>query len=189
MRSRRRALGYRQRARAAESLARQAAGLATWRRSRRVGLYLANDGEIDPAAIARRAWQQGKRCYLPVVLDEGGMAFRLWRQEQFLQANRYGIPEPRPGTATCPVRALDILFVPLVAFDRRGNRLGMGGGYYDRLLAFRARQPWARPLLAGLAYDFQQAGDLAPNPWDIPLDVIVTNSGIVSARGYSRNRR
>ena len=188
MRSRRRALGHWQRQRAARALAGNACRLPHWHRAGRIGLYLANDGEIDPVAIARLAWRQGKRCYLPVVLDQGAMEFRLWYPQQRLLPNRFGILEPTLGVATCPVRQLDILFVPLVAFDSAGNRLGMGGGYYDRLLAFRQHQPWSAPLLAGLAYSFQQVGSMEPDPWDIPLDAIVTEAGIIPG-AYSRKRR
>jgi 5-formyltetrahydrofolate cyclo-ligase len=94
-----------------------------------------------------------------------------------LQENRFGIPEPCvPARALVRAQLLDLILVPLVAFDASGNRLGMGGGYYDRSLAFVAqRQHWRKPHVVGLAYEFQRVARMPANAWDVPLAAVVTN--------------
>ncbi|GAL27902.1 5-formyltetrahydrofolate cyclo-ligase [Vibrio variabilis] len=92
--------------------------------------------------------------------------------------NQYKILEPRlDKQMICPVADLDIIFTPLVAFDEQGQRLGMGGGYYDRTLA-----PWESkstgPIAIGLAHDCQQVSALPTESWDIPLSTIMTPSKI-----------
>ncbi len=145
-----------------------------FRNSGRIGVYLPNDGEMDPRPLLRRAWSMGKRCYLP-VLDPLG-SNRLWfvpyRAGDALRINRYGIPEPtHPARARVRAGALDLILAPLVAFDRHGHRLGMGGGYYDRSLAFlRHRRHWRRPRLYGLAFEFQRVKRLRAAAWDVALD-------------------
>jgi len=98
-----------------------------------------------------------------------------------LAANRYGIPEPVVRELIKPW-ALDLILTPLVAFDTTGHRIGMGGGYYDRSLAFlHSRQHWQKPCRLGLAYEFQKQVMIEPNPWDIPLDGIATEACIYTA--------
>lgn len=151
-----------------------AAASPVFRNSRRIAFYLPNDGEMDPGPLLRRAWSMGKLCYLP-VLDALG-ANRLWfapyHAGDALQMNRYGIPEPvHAARAWVRASALDLILAPLVAFDRHGHRLGMGGGYYDRSLAFlHRRHHWRRPRLYGLAFEFQRVGHLQPAAWDVALD-------------------
>lgn len=155
-------------------MTRIAAASGVFRNSARIGLYLPNDGEMDPLPLLRRAWSRRKRCYLP-VLDRLG-SNRLWfvpyRPGDPLRANRFGIPEPvHAARVRVRAHALDLILAPLVAFDRRGNRLGMGGGYYDRSLEFlRRRRYWRRPRLYGLAYEFQRVARLQAAAWDIGLD-------------------
>ena len=95
--------------------------------------------------------------------------------------NRYGIPEPaHPNKArNFPLRSLDLVLMPLVGFDTQGNRLGMGGGYYDRSFAFLHRHShWRKPHLMGTAYEFQRLSKLDAQPWDVPLDAIVTEANL-----------
>jgi 5-formyltetrahydrofolate cyclo-ligase len=174
IRERRRRLSDAERRAASRRMARIAAGSRVFRNSTRIGLYLPNDGEMDPHPLLRRAWSMGKRCYLP-VLDPIG-SNRLWfmpyRAGDALTPNRFGIPEPSHA-ARVRVRAdaLDLILAPLVAFDHQGHRLGMGGGYYDRSLDFlRRRRYWRRPLLYGLAYEFQRIPALQAAAWDVALD-------------------
>lgn len=155
-------------------MARIAAGSRVFRNSTRIGLYLPNDGEMDPLPLLHRAWSMRKRCYLP-VLDPIG-SNRLWfmpyRAGDALTPNRFGIPEPAHAARTrVRADALNLILAPLVAFDRHGHRLGMGGGYYDRSLDFlRRRRYWRRPLLYGIAYEFQRVPALRAAVWDIGLD-------------------
>ena len=151
--------------------------------SQRIALYLSNDGEMDPWPIIEAAWQRHKQCYLPVLGLRPGN--RLWfipyHPAGKLTNNRFGIPEPvhaRQQRSLKP-QSLDLILMPLVAFDQHGNRLGMGGGFYDRTLSFlHHRHSWRKPRLIGLAYEFQRVDHLPNQHWDVPLDAIVTENRI-----------
>lgn len=149
-------------------------------RSRHIAFYLPNDGEIDPTPLMRRARRMGKQCYLPVV---GGwpkerMRFQRIRASERWSKNRFGIAEPGPSHGRqCPAWRLDLVLMPLVGFDAKGNRLGMGGGFYDRAFAYRKRRlRWQGPRLLGVAHDCQKVEALPVASWDIPLDGIVSDS-------------
>ena len=178
LRRRRRALSPVQRRRAAEALARAAARSPLFRRSRRIAAYLCADGEIDPAPLVRLAWRLGKQVYLPVVPRHGGrLAFRRYSPHSVLRPGPFGLPHP-VGSRCLPVRRLDLVLAPLVAFDRRGRRLGMGGGFYDRTFAATAGRRWGRPRLLGLGYAFQELEELPSEPWDLPLWGVLTDRGL-----------
>ncbi|MGD8207439.1 MAG: 5-formyltetrahydrofolate cyclo-ligase [Chromatiales bacterium] len=151
-------------------------------RARRIALYWPADGELDPFPLLARLSRPSRRWYLPVLRVH--TAARLWfvryRPGDRLRANRFGIPEPvRRGRHLIHPGHLDLLLMPLVGFDADCHRLGMGGGYYDRSLAFlRGHRRWARPLLVGLAHDCQRVERIDPRPWDLPLDAVVTEKGI-----------
>ena len=105
------------------------------------------------------------------------MCFAPYQTGDKLIKNEFGIPEPAVSPrALIPARQLDVVFAPLVAFDLSGNRLGMGGGYYDKTFSFLThRTKWRKPHLVGIAYDFQQVGNLDHFPWDVPLGSIITD--------------
>ncbi|MCG6887218.1 MAG: 5-formyltetrahydrofolate cyclo-ligase [Proteobacteria bacterium] len=152
--------------------------------SHRIAFYLPNDGEIDLQPLIEYAWQTGKQCYLPVIGPRNSR--RLWflpyAPHSPLWTNRFGISEPlhHPGERRFKPHALNLILLPLVAFDANGNRLGMGGGFYDRTFAFLThRRIWHRPRLLGTAYQFQQQASLPVYPWDVPLDGIATEQGII----------
>lgn len=177
MRARRRALSARERRDAAEALRERLLAFPPLRRARRIALYLANDGELDPAPLCAALSALGKRVYLPVLnpCSPGRLHFAEHRPGERLYPNRYGIPEPAPRLGRlCPAWALDLVLTPLVAFDAAGHRLGMGGGYYDRSFAFRQTARRGRPWLVGIAYGFQCVEDLPSECWDVPLDAIAT---------------
>ena len=183
MRRARRALSPQQQQSAAQALARHVASHGVFQRSQRIALYLAVQGEMAVTALIERAWAAGKETYLPVLMPYryNRMWFAPYRPGQKMVANRFGIPEPAvPVCEMINPRALDLVLVPLVAFDRQGQRLGMGGGYYDRTFAFlRHRRHWQRPLLLGSAYEFQCVPDgLRANPWDVPLAGVATDAAI-----------
>lgn len=183
MRRQRRALTRQQRAQAAQQLAQRLASQPLFLRSQHIALYLPNDGELDLHPLMARAWQMGKRCYLPVLspLYHNRLWFAPYTPDTPLQANRFGIPEPRLNWRRMrPVWSLDLVLTPLVAFDAQGNRLGMGGGYYDRTLAYlQRREHWRKPRLIGAAYGFQQVERLPVASWDVPLEGIVTERGLI----------
>lgn len=150
--------------------------------SRRIACYLPNDGEIDPSAIIERLWRMRKEVYLPVVPLFG--RDRLWFARVHpgveLASNRYGIAEPKvPARELTRAEDLDLILLPLVAFDERGNRLGRGVGFYDKTLAFRQRRRHLRkPRLLGLAHDFQRVASVPTDAWDVALDGVVTDRAV-----------
>ena len=150
--------------------------------SRRIACYLANDGEIDPAYIIHTAWKMRKQVYLPVLSPfQSKLYFAPYAAGMDMHTNRFGIPEPacNPGHWLTAWQ-LDLMLLPLVAFDNAGNRLGMGGGFYDRSLAYRqSRTHSLKPKLIGLAHELQHEPELATNSWDIPLDMIATEERII----------
>jgi 5-formyltetrahydrofolate cyclo-ligase len=178
LRAQRRALSPEARRRAADRLLRIAVGTAAFRNAERIGFYFPNDGEPDVLPLLWRAMTMNKRCYLPALdtLGSNRLWFTSYRPDDRLVCNRFGIPEPQRGPrARVRAARLDVALVPLVAFDRRGNRLGMGGGFYDRTFAFlRRRRHWRRPLCIGVAYEFQRLGRIEPAAWDAPLDGCLT---------------
>jgi 5-formyltetrahydrofolate cyclo-ligase len=180
MRQQRRALTPQQRRDAALALDRLLGRHPLFLRSRHIAFYLANDGELDLAPLIQRAWAMGKQCYLPVLspLYHNRLWFAPYHDECELVLNRFGIPEPIGNQAEMrPAWSLDLVLTPLVAFDADGNRLGMGGGYYDRTLAYLARRRyWRKPHLVGTAYAFQQVECLPHEPWDVPLHGVATDS-------------
>ncbi|MCF2948399.1 5-formyltetrahydrofolate cyclo-ligase [Paraglaciecola aquimarina] len=141
-----------------------------------VACYLANDGELDPSAIIEYCWQHNIQVVLPVLdpNNSGHLVFVEYQANSQMQINTYGIAEPAITQYNqVPLQNIDLVFTPLVAFDQQGNRLGMGGGYYDRTLAPIKRNNLNTQLI-GLAHNCQQANKLPTDGWDIPLHGIVT---------------
>lgn len=145
-------------------------------RPREVSAFLAFDGEPDLLPLLLQLHEQGVRLALPVVpaVREGLMTLHAWNPVDSLAASVFGIREPKRA-AHRPLDSIDVVLMPLVAFDRKGTRLGMGAGYYDRLLA-TGNQSGA-PLRVGVAYQCQQAPELPREPWDVPLHAVVTEHG------------
>lgn len=184
MRARRRQLPQAERIAAARRFARHLSPLL--RPGKRIALYLPHDGEADPGEIIRRARQRGCSLYLPSITNHrrSRMRFLRFDQDTRLRMNRYGILEPDPAwTADITMHLLDLVLLPLVAFDDHGWRLGSGAGFYDRHLhRLRRQRRWRRPRLIGLAYEFQRVAQLEPAPWDVPMDAVVTQLGLQTLR-------
>ncbi|GFM54791.1 5-formyltetrahydrofolate cyclo-ligase [Pseudomonas capsici] len=180
LRKARRALTPGQQRAAALGLYRQLAQHPLFRRARHVSLYLPMDGEIDPRLLLRAAQRRGKATYLPVLdaWPRTKMVFQRVRPGEKFIPNRFRIPEPRINRARQRrIWALDLILMPLVGFDDEGGRLGMGGGFYDRSLAYLARRKtWKKPLLLGLAHECQKVERLAQASWDVPLQGTVSDS-------------
>ena len=150
--------------------------------ARHIACYLPMRDEVDPARIIARAWRAGKQVYVPVMRPGYGMRFVRLEPDSRLVRNSYGIWEPETGLAILP-RQLDLVVTPLVAFDARANRIGMGGGYYDRSFAFLGRRKsWRKPKLLGIAFACQEVPSIDASPWDVRLYAIVTESGWTIAR-------
>lgn len=124
---------------------------------------------MDTAALAQMCREQDIELYLPVINTDKSLSFARWVSGQNLPCNKYGIPEPPADSARCDASSLDFLFLPLVAWDCSGTRLGMGGGYYDRTLA-----GVSEPRLVGLGHSFQEVAQLPRDPWDIPLEFVIS---------------
>ncbi len=164
---------------AARGLYRQLAQHPLFRRAKHISLYLPTDGEIDPRLLLREAQRRGKITYLPVLSawPRTKMVFQRVAPGEKLMPNRFRILEPRINRARQrKVWALDLVLLPLVGFDATGGRLGMGGGFYDRSLAYQARrQSWRKPILLGLAHECQKVESLAQASWDVPLQGTVSD--------------
>lgn len=182
MRRRRRALSPAVRARAASRVAAVLDGLHMFRAARRIAVFAANDGEIDLLA-ATRLLSDGKEYYLPVVPPPGRRRMRFARldPDTSFTKNRYGILEPRvPAALLVSALELDLVLAPLVAFDRLGGRIGMGGGYYDATFEFlAARSCWLHPKMVGVAFSFQEVPHIEREPWDVPLSAVITDNGAI----------
>lgn len=180
MRSRRRALDPESRARDAEALSVLLTSLPAYQTAQNLAAYMAVDGEMDPAPLLQQAHRDHKHIYLPVLPANrpDGLQFHAWTPDAPVRKNRLQIPEPvtagGPGIAP---ESLDLVLVPLVAFDHNGNRLGMGAGYYDRTFAF-LKNTGRKPLLLGLAYEFQRLEQLEEESWDVPLTGAVTERSV-----------
>ena len=150
---------------------------------RRVALYLARDGEIDTAPIIQYAWRNGARVMLPVVPNpsQRRLHFAPFHPASVLVPDRYGIPVPQCDPKDLvTARCLDVVLLPLVSFDRRGTRLGMGAGHYDATLYFlQSRRRWHRPRLIGLGYAFQESTEIPRDTWDVAMHGVITDDEFI----------
>jgi len=147
-----------------------------FQRSKTIACYLPAPGEVDTRRIIARAWRMKKRIFAPVVEKNGHLSFRAMNAETALYKNDFGLYEPGDEEIIRP-RDLDIVITPLVAFDSKKQRIGMGGGYFDRTFSFLAnRNTYLRPKLIGVAFSCQKVDEIPANPWDIPLFAVVTEN-------------
>ncbi|CAI1011277.1 5-formyltetrahydrofolate cyclo-ligase [Serratia entomophila] len=176
IRQRRRELTPEQQRLAAQQIAERVATHPRITAAQSVAAFLSFDGELDTAPLIERLWRSGKRVYLPVLhpFSPGHLLFLRYAPDTPLTPNRFNILEPQLDVRqVLPLGTLEVVLTPLVAFDDAGQRLGMGGGFYDRTL-----QNWQRggPYPIGLAHDCQQVERLPIEHWDIPLPEILTPS-------------
>jgi 5-formyltetrahydrofolate cyclo-ligase len=174
VRAARRAIPESERLAADRAILARIRSLALWRSARHVALFLPFDGEPDltPLLSAR-----GPRTFFVPVITRKEMNFAALAPGVRLVKNFFGILEPEPRLLIDP-RSLDLVLTPLVAFDERGTRVGVGRGYYDRCFRFlRLRERWRKPKLVGCAYQLQRRDLIRRNPWDVPLWGAVTEQG------------
>jgi 5-formyltetrahydrofolate cyclo-ligase len=178
--ARRRQVAPAERERAADLVARNVDRALHLRPGWRIAAYAALPWELDAEPLMALARSRGCHIYLPRIdRSRASRGMRFVELQGPSRHNRLGIAEPT-GAVTIGARWLDVVFLPLVGFDRCGLRLGMGGGFYDRALAFRhGRRAWHGPLLAGVAYSFQEIASITAAPHDVPLDVVVTDKEII----------
>lgn len=173
----RQALSASYRLQAMRAIARHASRLL--KRGKRVGAYLAAGSELDLEILMSAALWRGAEVYLPQIPRRGRRLWfsRLGVADRWYLHPRYRIAE-YDGPALRAER-LDVLFVPLLAIDDEGYRMGQGGGFYDTTLAFRQRaRLFGKPLLVGVAYDCQRVERVPREPWDVRLDYLLTESGL-----------
>ncbi len=157
------------------NLSHQVKKLANFKNGSKIALYLPNDGEINPKYILNFLKNKGFSTYLPIL---SGKSLKFAKVGKNFRKNRFGINEP-VSTKILSANQLNILFMPLVGFDQFKNRIGMGGGFYDRTLSFKNRQKsYTSPKLYGLAFDCQEVAKLNVKTWDIPLDAVITPTKI-----------
>jgi 5-formyltetrahydrofolate cyclo-ligase len=186
-REQRKALSDEQQSEAGLLLVKQCQQLALCKPYQHIAIYLSNDGELNTAPLIDYLWKHNVNVYLPVIDPalKGHLLFVCYTPSSPMTKNQFGILEPdlsvlpeKPPTKQ--VSDIDVLFTPLVAFDNAGNRLGMGGGFYDRTLGElqcdknKKINADIKPKLIGLAHDVQKTANLPAQAWDIPLEHILT---------------
>lgn len=176
IRSARQQLSFAAQTAAAQTLVQVVLAAPEIQQANRIALYLSNDGELDTMPLIQALWQQGKQVALPVLhlFTPGHLVFQRYSPTTQLRPNQFGIMEPVPNVNQLVLLTqLEVICMPLVAFDDAGNRLGMGGGFYDRTLARSAQLPQP-PTLVGLAHHCQQVASIPSEAWDVPLPMIAT---------------
>lgn len=158
---------------------RQLSKLKKYKQGTKVGLFLDAFGEMPTQPIANWAKKRGFELYLPVV-THADKVLKFIKISQFTLKNNHlithklGMQQPAYGNMIT-AKQLDLLFMPLVALDKKGNRMGMGGGFYDKTLA-KCKN---KPVKIGWTYDFQLVERLDVNTWDIGLDMAILPSGLL----------
>jgi len=140
--------------------------------AQKIGIYYANEkeGELRTQKIIHYLWAQGKEVYLPYIssMKERKMRFFAYGPQSQLIKNKFGLWEPDiTKERSIEIDDMDLIFVPLVAFDKENHRIGMGGGFYDRILVNWQKNK--KPLPIGLAHHCQYVDKIDVQIWDIPL--------------------
>lgn len=165
---------------AAQGLRRSLEHLPEYLTDARVAGYWASHGELPLNLVIPPLATRGQQFLLPVIGRNKQLRFAPWQSGEEVQPNRYGIPEPVAQDELLEPFQLDLVFVPLLGFDRRGNRLGHGGGYYDRSFGFLNEQVRpTEPLLVGIGYAFQELAQVDEQAWDVPLDFVATERELI----------
>lgn len=172
------AISAAQRMQTAEAIAQQLIKVPEWIAADYIAGYWASHGEV-PLHIVQMRVQSPKVWCLPMLQADKTLKFAPWRSGDPLVSNQYGIPEPDISSSSAlDATQISIILLPLLAYSRTGTRLGMGGGYYDRSLEFRAAQA-SPPLLIGVAYSSQEADLLPTQEWDVKLDMLINEREVL----------
>lgn len=180
LRHRRSALFLQERTYAAQAVYNKIMTLNPFEVSKNIAFYKAHDAEMSIDKVLTKAQTMRKNCYLPVLRSyQHHLDFYSYHLENPLIKNRFGIEEPDTfQEKLISIADLDLIFLPLVAFDKRGNRLGRGAGYYDRALAPLKDRAFKKPVLVGIAYNFQKINKIPIKKWDVPLNFVITEKTI-----------
>ena len=169
----------------AQALATTAASLPWWPEVATLGVYRAVAGELDTSALEHWARGRGIETYVP-VLDGSQLRFAPSTPTGTWSQNRFGIDEPDDAD-TIDAARLDLVVVPAVAVDRAGNRIGMGGGFYDRTFAGRPRS--GRPILVAAVHPEQLVERIVTEAWDVAMDAVVLPDEVIVVEGTNRDDR
>lgn len=154
---------------------------AIFRNAGRIATYYAIAGEANPKALQTCTH---KHFYLPILAKDKTLALHFAPVDETTQFknNLFSIPEPIcDPNKYISAESLDLVIMPLLGFDLKGNRLGMGGGYYDRCFSFK-KNHLLKPILLGFAYDFQEVDEIITEPWDIGFDYIATETRLIECQ-------
>ena len=163
---------------AAIDLCAQITALPEYLQARKVAAYLAVNGEISLDGVIEHALAAGKQVYLP-NLDQEALRFSPYFHDQKMRINKFRLPEPDVSDDEMLMPdQLDLVLAPLVVFDAARNRIGMGGGFYDRSFAMRKDPANRLPVLIGVAHELQKVDRIDPEPWDVRLDKVVTDQQV-----------
>ena len=181
LRERREALTAAERIAASQALVDQLEQVPEFLTDRRIGGYWAVAGELPLAALMQGLRARRQDYLLPVVGVDQRLGFARWQPRMEITMNRFGIPEPVCAAADLlPPEQLDVVLLPLLGFDRLGQRLGFGGGYYDRSFAFlKDRTDVGKPVLVGVGYAMQEVTAIKAMPWDVRLDYVATEHELI----------
>jgi 5-formyltetrahydrofolate cyclo-ligase len=164
---------------AADAAARLLVSHPLFQGSRHIGCYYGHKDEFETKPLIEAIWKSDKVCYLPVLTDIKSLHFARYNRNDELQPNQHQIPEPVDHQLVTQAERLDLVLLPLVAFDLKGNRIGTGGGYYDRTFAFLFNKPQKAPFMLGLGFKIQECDDIQSDPWDIKLNGVLTESALL----------
>ena len=191
IRDKRKSLTADQQLSAATGLLQQLQSVSEFIESDKVAMYLINDGEIDPVKVMHWCWANHRKTFVPIVVQDtianswgnetikNSLQFAAVTKQTRFQPNKYGINEPVVEQQDLvQARDLDLVLMPLVAFDSGGNRVGMGGGFYDTTFEFKKNNTECRPHLIGIAHEIQRVENITAQYWDIPLATVVTDKQI-----------
>ena len=185
---RRRALTPAERISAAQGLRRSLELLPEYFTDNRVAGYWASQGELPLNLVMPPLAARGQQFLLPLIGADQQLRFARWQAGDAVQPNRYGIPEPVAPAELLEPFQLDLVLVPLLGFDRRGHRLGYGGGYYDRSFAFLREQTRpTEPLLVGIGYALQELPQIRAEAWDVPLDFVATERELIDCHAIAQD--
>jgi len=148
-------------------------GLPEMLSTRTIGAYMGIRGEVDPSPL-----RDDGRFEVALPVATPGEPLRFVVPDEELHSGPYGIPQPGSGREVEPC-SLEVVLVPLVAADLRGNRVGHGAGFYDRTFGGCREGSGVGPILIGICHAFQVVDALEARPWDVPMDLLVTDAGLV----------
>lgn len=160
------------------SLLKQLNKLNIYRTAQKIGLYMSFAHEVPTQILFKENTRRNKLSFVPLITSFQKNTMCFISSNKKVRKNRFGINEPLKQKKI-NTQSLDIIFMPLLGFDKTGARIGMGGGYYDRHLAFKKIQrKRKKPYLIGLAYEAQHLNSIQNEPWDIDLDGIITEENV-----------